>query len=110
MIRMDRKLNATNALNALMDFFILRSPREYIRSDNGPECIVQKPRDRITAVGTKTAFMEPGALWQNGYRESFHGRFRDELLKSAPFSNLREPHILIEQGRRHDNTVRPHSA
>jgi len=34
MIRVDRKLNSTDVLDALTDLFILRSPPEYIRSDN----------------------------------------------------------------------------
>ena len=36
MIRVDRKLNSTDVLDALTDLFILRGPPEYIRSDNGP--------------------------------------------------------------------------
>ena len=34
MIRVDRKLNSTNVVDALTDLFILRGPPEYIRSDN----------------------------------------------------------------------------
>jgi len=34
MIRVDRKLNSTDVLDALTDLFILRRPPEYIRSDN----------------------------------------------------------------------------
>lgn len=37
MIRVDRKLNSTDVLDALTDLFILSGPPEYIRSDNGPE-------------------------------------------------------------------------
>lgn len=55
MIRVDRKFNSTDALNALADLFILRGPPEYIRSDNGPGFIAQKLRGWITAVGAKTA-------------------------------------------------------
>ncbi len=34
MIRVDRKLNSTDVLDALTDLFILRGPPEYVRSDN----------------------------------------------------------------------------
>ena len=34
MIRVDRKLNSTDVVDALTDLFILRGPPEYIRSDN----------------------------------------------------------------------------
>ena len=59
MIRVDRKLNSTDVLDALTNLFILRGPPEYIRSDNGPEFIAQKVRDWIAAVGAKTAYIEP---------------------------------------------------
>ena len=64
MIRVDRKLNSTDVLDALTDLFILRGPPEYIRSDNGPEFIAQKVRDWIAAVGAKTAYIEPGSPWE----------------------------------------------
>ena len=110
MIRVDRKLNSTDVLDALTDLFILRGPPEYIRSDNGPEFIAQKVREWIAAVGAKTAYIEPGSPWENGYCESFNARFRDELLNGEIFYSLREAQILIEQWRIHYNTVRPHSA
>ena len=109
-IRVDRKLNSTDVVDALTDLFILRGPPEFIRSDNGPEFIAEKVRDWIAAVGAKTAFIEPGSPWENGYCESFNARFRDELLNGEIFFSLREAQILIEQWRRHYNTVRPHSA
>ncbi len=110
MIRVDRKLNSTNVVDALTDLFILRGPPAYIRSDNGPEFIAHSVRDWIAAVGAKTAYIEPGSPWENGYCESFNARFRDELLNGEIFYTLKEAQIVIEQWRRHYNTVRPHSA
>ena len=49
-------------------------------------------------------------IWENGYCELFNSRFRDELLSGEIFFSLREARILIEQWRRHYNTVRPHSS
>jgi transposase InsO family protein len=110
MIRVERKLNSTDVVDALTDLFILRGPPEFIRSDNGPEFIAQKVRTWIAAVGAETAFIEPGSPWENGYCESFNARFRDELLNVEIFYSLREAQILIEQWRHHYNTIRPHSA
>ena len=110
MIRVDRKLNSTDVVDALTDLFILRGPPEFIRSDNGPEFVATRVRDWIEAVGAKTAFIEPGSPWENGYCESFNARFRNELLDGEIFYTLREAQILIERWRRHYNTVRPHSA
>ena len=70
MIRVDRRLNSTDVIDALTDLFILRGPPEFIRSDNGPEFVAQKVRDWIGAVGAKTAYIEPGSPWENGYVES----------------------------------------
>ena len=109
-IKVDRKLNSTNVIDALTDLFILRGAPALIRSDNGPEFIAQAVRDWIAAVGTKTAYIEPGSPWENGYCESFNGRFRDELLNGEIFYSLREAQIIIEEWRRHYNTKRPHSA
>ncbi len=42
--------------------------------------------------------------------ESFNGKLRDELLNAEVFNTLAEAKVLIEQWRRHYNTVRPHSS
>ncbi|NOE24865.1 IS3 family transposase [Ruegeria sp. HKCCD6157] len=109
-IRVKRKLNSVDVIDALTDLFILRGAPSFIRSDNGPEFVAQAVRDWITAVGAQAAYIEPGSPWENGYCESFNGRFRDELLNGEIFYSLREAQILIEQWRRHYNTKRPHSA
>ncbi len=59
---------------------------------------------------TKPAYIEPGSPWENGYVESFNGKFRDELLACEVFNTLAEAKILIEQWRVDYNTVRPHSS
>ncbi|AVI58422.1 IS3 family transposase (plasmid) [Paracoccus yeei] len=109
-IRVRRKLNSTDVIDALTDLFIIRGVPAFIRSDNGPEFIAQAVRDWISAVGAKTAYIEPGSPWENGYCESFNARFRDEMLNGEVFYSLREAQILIEQWRKHYNTKRPHSA
>ena len=109
-IRVDRKLNSGNVIDALSDLFILRGVPSFIRSYNGPEFIAQAVRGWIKAVGAKTAYIEPGSPWENGYCESFNARFRDELLNGEIFYSLREAQILIEEWRKHYNTKRPHSA
>ncbi len=58
----------------------------------------------------RTLFIEPGSPWENGYNESFNGKLRDELLNGEIFYTLKEAKVLIEQWRRHYNTIRPHSA
>lgn len=52
-IRVKRKLNSTDVIDALTDLFILRGVPSYIRSDNGPECVAEAARKWIAAVGAK---------------------------------------------------------
>jgi transposase InsO family protein len=100
-IRVKRKLNSDDVIDALSDLLILRGVPSYIRSDSGPEFIAQVVQDWIKAVGAKTAYIQPGSPWENGYCESFNARFRDELLNGEVFYSLREAQILIEQWRKH---------
>ena len=67
-------------------------------------------RDWIHAIAAKTAYIEPGSPGENGYCESFNARFRDQLLNGEIVYTLQEAPIIIEQWRRHYNTIRPHSA
>ena len=97
-------------LDVLTDLFIIRGFPEYIRSDNGPEFVAKSVRNWISAVGAKTAYIEPGSPWENGYCESFNVRLRDEFLNGEIFYTIKEAEILIEQWRVHYNTVRPHSS
>ncbi|MBA1154927.1 IS3 family transposase [Microvirga mediterraneensis] len=109
-IRVNRKLKAVDVIDVLSDLFILRGIPGHIRSDNGSEFVAQAVRAWIGAVGAKTAYIEPGSPWENGYCESFNSKLRDELLKGEIFYTLQEAKVVIENWRRHYNTVRPHSS
>lgn len=109
-IRVARKLKASDVIDVLCELFVLRGVPVYIRSDNGPEFVAVALRQWIAAVGAKTAYIEPGSPWENGYCESFNGKLRDELLDGEIFYSLREAQIMIEEWRHHYNTVRPHSS
>jgi len=109
-IRVARKLKATDVIEALCDLFVSRGVPAYIRSDNGPEFVAVALREWIAAVGAKTAYIEPGSPWENGYCESFNGKLRDELLNGEIFYTLKEAQTVIEAWRQHYNRVRPHSS
>jgi putative transposase len=109
-IRVSRKLKAVDVIDLLSDLFILRGVPGHIRSDNGPEFIATAVRTWISAVGAKTAYIEPGSPWENGYCESFNSKLRDELLNGEIFYTLKEAQIVIESWRWHYNTIRPHSS
>ena len=63
-----------------------------------------------SAIGAKTAHIEPGSLWENSFCESFNSKLRDELLNGEVFYSLAEARIVIESWRQHYNTRRPHSS
>ena len=109
-IRVDRKLKSADVIDVLSDQFMLRGVPEHVRSDNGPEFVARSVQDWIGAVGAKTAYIERGSPWENGFIESFNARLRDELLDGEIFYSLAEAKIVIESWRRHYNTERPHGS
>ncbi len=48
--------------------------------------------------------------WENGYRESFNSKVRDELLNRKIFNTVNEAKIVIEGWRRNYNTIRLQSS
>ena len=87
-----------------------RGTPAHIRSDNGPEFTAAAVRKWLGQVGVGTLFIEPGSPWENGYVESFNGKFRSELLNRELFDTLLEAQVLVERWRHEYNTFRPHSA
>lgn len=99
MIRVDRKLNSTNVVDALTDLFILRGPPAYIRSDNGPEFIAHSVRDWIAAVGAKTAYIEPGSPWENGDSRKLQ---REVPRRTAQRRDFLHPEAVSSDSSSHD--------
>ena len=81
-----------------------------LRGDNGPEFASTALLAWATESGLTNMLIEPGKSWQNGTNESFNGKFRDECLATHWFKNRRHAKALIEQLRKHYNSVRPHSS
>ena len=105
-----RRLTSDDVLERLTDLFIRRGVPDYIRSDNGSEFTAKQVRSWLGKVGVRTLYIEPGSPWENGYLESFNGKFRDELLNVEIFDTLLEAKVLIERWRVEYNQVRPHSS
>src|SRR5690606_10797598 len=60
--------------------------------------------------GIEHLLIEPGRPMQNGYIESFNGKFRDECLNEHWFTSLAQAREVIGEWRRDYNEVRPHSS
>jgi len=106
----DRSIKSDDVLHTLSNLFLIYGIPENIRSDNGPEFTAKTDRRWLERIGVKTAFIEPGSPWENGYNESFNGKLRDELLNREVFYNITEAKVVIENWRKEYNTVRPHSS
>ncbi len=110
-IEVARSLRSEHVLECLGELFVKRGTPDYIRSDNGSEFTAHAVREWLKdEVGVTPLFIEPGSPWENGYVESFNGKFRDELLNGEIFYTLREAQVIIERWRREYNTFRPHSS
>lgn len=96
----------------LLDTIVANTGRcpQHLRMDNGPELTANAMRDWCRFAAVATAFIEPGAPWQNGYNESFNSRFRDEFLITEQFDTLLEARVLAEDWRIEYNTERPHGS
>lgn len=94
-------------LDALGDLF--GYPDEIVL-DNGPECTSKAMFFWSERTGVKLSFIQPGKPMQNGFIESFNGKFRDECLNEHWFTSLEEARRIIEKWRTHYNEERPHSA
>ena len=105
-----RRLTSLDVIEVLSDLFLTRGIPAYIRSDNGPEFTSKTIRKWLNNLQVNPLFIEPGSPWENGYNESFNGKLRDELLNGEIFYTLKEAKVMLERGRVHYNTRRPHTS
>jgi transposase InsO family protein len=108
-LRADRALKARDVLEWLQKAIGEHGAPAYLRSDNGPEFIAKIVQGWLKENGVRTLDIEPGSPWQNGFVESFHGRFRDECLNREQLHTLTEARVVIGDYRREYNQCRPHS-
>jgi putative transposase len=81
-----------------------------VRTDNGPEFTSRAFMGWAQAHGIRHLLIEPGRPMQNGYIESFNGKFRDECLNEHWFETLSQARAAIAAWRKDYNEVRPHSS
>lgn len=99
--------NVTRALDLVAE---QRGYPRSIVSDNGPEFTGRALDAWAYQHALSLDFIEPGKPMQNGFAESFNGKFRDECLNQHWFMNLREARREIEAWRKDYNEIRPHSS
>ncbi len=96
-IRVDYQLKSDDVLDVLSTLFLTQGIPEYIRSDNGSEFTAHVLQNWLKSLGVKTAYIEPGSPWENGFNERFNGSLRDECLNLEYFHALKEARVIIRQ-------------
>jgi len=87
-----------------------RGAPEQIRCDNGPEFTSRHFLTWCEEHKIRIIHIQPGRPMQNGYVESFNGRFRDECLNANWFQTMNDARQKIESWRHEYNHERPHSS
>jgi putative transposase len=109
-IECDRTIDADQTVAVLERLASRRGAPENLRADNGPELTARVLAEWCKSGSTDTAYIDPGAPWQNGWIESFNARFRDEVLDVEEINDLSEARFLAAEWRRDYNEEHPHSA
>jgi len=81
-----------------------------IRTNQGPEFTCRALDQWAFEHGDELRLIQPGKPEQNGFNESFNGRFRDECLNENWFSNILHARKIINNWRQDYNDSRFHSS
>ena len=78
--------------------------------DNGSEFISKALDSWAYEQKVQLHFIQPGKPTQNGFVESFNGKFRDECLNQHQFQTLEQARDIVGSWVEDFNRVRPHSS
>jgi len=81
-----------------------------IRTDQGPEFTCRALDQWAFEHGVELRLIQPGKPTQNGFIESFNGRFRDKCLNEHWFSDIVYARKIVNNWRQDYNECRPHSS
>lgn len=109
-IAVDYGISAQYVTRLLDRAAIFRGYPAAVRTDNGPEFTCRAFIAWAQAHDVRHILIQPGRPMQNGYIESFNGKFRDECLNEHWFQTLMQARSEIATWRQDYNEVRPHSS
>jgi putative transposase len=109
-IEVDTSLGGQRVVRVLEQLKRRRGLPRQIRSDNGAEFVSRAVDQWAYEQGLHWHTIQPGRPMENGYVESFNGRFRDECLNENWFTDLADAREKIAQWKQDYNQARPHSA
>ena len=99
-IEVDTSLRGVRVVRVLEELKQRRGLPRQIRSDNGPEFVSRAVDQWAYEQGLQWHTIKPGRPMENGYVESFNGRFRDECLNENWFSDLADARRRSPSGSR----------
>lgn len=106
----DTSISGKRVARELTAVVSVRGKPQMIVSDNGTEFTSNAILSWAKDHAVDWHYIAPGRPMQNGYIESFNGRFRDELLNESLFIDLDQARKLIAAWVTDYNTARPHSS
>ncbi len=106
----DTSLSGHRVVRELDAVIARRGRPAMVVSDNGTELTSMAILSWCQRTGVEWHYIAPGKPMQNGFVESFNGRFRDELLNETLFSSLGEAREKIREWQDDYNLHRPHSS
>lgn len=109
-IALDHGMGSHYVVRVLDQVIRFRGKPAAIRTDQGPEFTASALDQWAYRNGVTLKLIQPGKPMQNGYVESFNGKFRDECLNEHWFSTLAEARTIVASWRRDYNENRPHSS
>ncbi len=110
LIHADHSITAKDVTRVLDSLRLHRSLPDTITVDNGPEFRSKEMQRWAQERGVNLHYIEPGKPMQNGFIESFLGKFRNECLNEEWFTSLAHARRRIKDWQQEYNAERPHSA
>lgn len=110
LLHVDYGISGQYVTRLLDQVAMFRGYPKAIRTDNGPEFTSRAFMCWTQRHGIRHILIQPGRPMQNGYIESFNGKFRDECLNEHWFETLPQAREIITAWRKDYNEVRPHSS
>ena len=105
----DTSLSGLRVARELHQIIAQRGSPKMIVSDNGTEFTSNAILKWADEAKVEWHYIAPGKPQQNGFIESFNGKFRDEKLNDTLFSTLHQARVELATWKNDYNHHRPHS-
>lgn len=105
-------LRHTNELTfqAVLHALVNQPAPPILHSDQGSEYLSAKHGELCVALGIVLSASDKGSPWQNGFMESWFGKFKDDLGPLTPYQDVAELYEAVARQIHYYNHDRIHSA